>query len=110
MLSSGTSVKIQAVDRNKAAAITVDSEIEKSGAKNKDTTLTLEAQSNVTVNKSITSKAGKLNVVLNSDIDGNGVGAVLINADIDTNGGSFTSGSGGNVELVGKCYFLLCEW
>ena len=99
LLSSGTSVKIQSVDKNKAATITVDSEIEKSGAANKDTTFTLEAQSNVTVNKSITSTAGKLNVVLNSDIDGNGVGAVLINADIDTNGGSFTSGSGGNVEL-----------
>lgn len=98
-LSSGTSVKIQSVDKNKAATITVDSEIKKSGAKNKDTTFTLEAQSNVTVNKSITSTAGKLNVVLNSDIDGNGVGAVLINADIDTNGGNFTSGSGGNVEL-----------
>ena len=100
LLSSGTSVKIQAVDKNKAAAITVDSEIKKSGAENRDTTFTLDAQSNVTVNKSITSTAGKLNVVLNSDIDGNGVGAVLINADIDTNGGSFTSGSGGNVELT----------
>ena len=99
LLSSGTSVKIQSVDKNKAATITVDSEIKKSGAENRDTTFTLEAQSNVTVNKSITSTAGKLNVVLNSDIDGNGVGAVLINADIDTNGGSFTSGSGGNVEL-----------
>lgn len=99
LLSSGTSVKIQSVDNNKAATITVDSEIEKSGAANKDTTFTLEAQSNVTINKSITSTAGKLNVVLNSDIDGNGVGAVLINADIDTNGGNFTSGSGGNVEL-----------
>mgnify|MGYP001171193059 CR=1 FL=1 len=100
LLSSGTSVKIQSVDKNKAATITVDSEIEKSDAANKDTTFTLEAQSNVTVNKSIKSTAGKLNVVLNSDIDGNGVGAVLINADIDTNGGSFTSGSGGNVELT----------
>ena len=99
LLSSGTSVKIQSVDKNKAATITVDSEIKKSDAANKDTTFTLEAQSNVTVNKSITSTVGKLNVILNSDIDGNGVGAVLINADIDTNGGSFTSGSGGNVEL-----------
>ena len=100
LLSRGTSVKIQSVDKNKAATITVDSEIKKSGAKDADTTtLTLEAQSNVTINKSIKSTVGKLNVVLNSDIDGNGVGAVLINADIDTNGGSFTSGSGGNVEL-----------
>ena len=98
MLSRGTSVKIQAIDKNKAATITVDSEIEKRDAANKDTTLTLEAQSNVTVNKSITSKAGKLNVVLNSDIDGNGVGAVLINADINTNGGDFNSGSGTNIK------------
>ncbi|RHM55379.1 filamentous hemagglutinin N-terminal domain-containing protein, partial [Mitsuokella sp. AF33-22] len=111
LLSRGTSVKIQSVDKNKAATITVDSEIKKSGEKDADTTtLTLEAQSNVTINKSIKSTVGKLNVVLNSDIDGNGVGAVLINADIDTNGGSFTSGSGGNVELEsytwgGKTYY-----
>ena len=100
MLSSGTNVTIQSVDANKAATITVDSEIQKSGAENTDTTLTLQAQSNITVNKSITSSAGKINVVLNSDIDGNGIGAVILNTDIDTNGGSFTAGSGGNVELT----------
>ena len=100
LLSSGTNVKIQSVDANKAATITVDSAIQKTGAADKDTTLTLEAQSNVTVNQSITSTAGKLNVVLNSDTDGNGIGAVILNADIDTNGGNFTAGSGGNVELT----------
>ena len=64
-----------------------------------DTSLTLEAQRNVTVNAGIASSSGALNVNLHSDTDGDGLGAVLINADIATNGGNFTSGSGGNVEL-----------
>lgn len=40
-----------------------------------------------------------MNVKLNSDTDGDGVGAVIINADISTNGGTFTSGSGGTVKF-----------
>lgn len=100
LLSKGTNVTVQAVDKNKAATITVDSAITKRGAAEKDTTFSLQAQSNITVNQSITSTAGKLNVVLNSDIDGNGIGAVILNADINTNGGNFTAGSGGNVELT----------
>lgn len=100
LLNNGTSVTVQAVDKNKAAAITVNSEILKSGGK--DTSLTLQAQNNITVNKSIKSTSGKLNVNLHSDTDGDGVGAVLINADINTNGGNFTSGSGGNVEVTVK--------
>ena len=64
-----------------------------------EATLTLEAQRNITINKEIAAdkEGGKLNVKLNSDTDGDGVGAVIINADISTNGGSCTSGSGGNV-------------
>ncbi|MGO5131890.1 two-partner secretion domain-containing protein [Mitsuokella jalaludinii] len=100
LLSKGTNVTVQAVDKNKAATITVDSAITKRDAAEKDTTFSLQAQSNITVNQSITSTAGKLNVVLNSDIDGNGIGAVILNADINTNGGNFTAGSGGNVELT----------
>ena len=100
LLNKGTSVTVQAVDKNKAAAITVNSEILKS--KGEDTSLTLQAQNNITVNKSIKSTSGKLNVNLYSDTDGDGVGAVLINADINTNGGNFTSGSGGNVEVTVK--------
>ncbi|WP_302358641.1 hypothetical protein [uncultured Mitsuokella sp.] len=63
-----------------------------------DTSLTLEAQRNVTVNAGIASSSGALNVNLHSDTDGDGLGAVLINADIATNGGAFTSGSGTTIE------------
>lgn len=96
MLNDGTSVKVQARDTNKAATITVDSEIQKSSGE--DTSFTLEAQSNITINKSIGSTYGKLNVNLHSDTDGDGVGAVLVNADIATNGGDFNSGSGTNIK------------
>lgn len=95
-LNAGTSVKVQARDTNKAATITVDSEIQKSSGE--DTSFTLEAQSNITINKSIGSTYGKLNVNLHSDTDGDGVGAVLVNADIATNGGDFNSGSGTNIK------------
>ena len=47
MLNDGTSVKVQARDTNKAATITVDSEIQKSSGE--DTSFTLEAQSNITI-------------------------------------------------------------
>ena len=98
LLNNGTAVSVQATDANKVASITLDSAINKtSGA---DTSLTLEAQRNVTVNAGITSSsgAGALDVNLHSDTDGDGLGAVLINADIATNGGAFTSGSGTTIE------------
>ena len=97
LLNGGTAVSVQATDANKVASITVNSAINKT--QGKDTSLTLEAQRNVTVNAGIASSSGALNVNLHSDTDGDGLGAVLINADIATNGGNFTSGSGGNVEL-----------
>ena len=98
LLNNGTAVSVQATDANKVASITLDSAINKtSGA---DTSLTLEAQRNVTVNAGITSSsgAGALDVNLHSDTDGDGLGAVLINADIKTNGGTFTSGSGTTIK------------
>lgn len=76
------------------ANITVNSPIKKESGDG--ATLTLDAMRNITINKEITSTSGKLNVKLNSDTNGNKVGAVIINADIDTNGGDFTSTSGGN--------------
>ena len=102
ILSAGTDVTVEAQDVNKAAAITVNSAITKSAlaagavAHKQDPRLTLKAQSNITINADITAEdgAGALNVVLHSDTDGNGIGAVSVNADIKTNGGSFTSGSG----------------
>ena len=96
LLNKGTAVSVQATDANKVASITLDSAINKtSGA---DTSLTLEAQRNVTVNAGIKSTSGVLDVNLHSDTDGDGLGAVLINADIATNGGTFTSGSGTTIK------------
>nr|WP_304100337.1 filamentous hemagglutinin N-terminal domain-containing protein [Mitsuokella multacida] len=96
LLNKGTAVSVQATDANKVASITLDSAINKTSGK--DTSLTLEAQRNVTVNKEITSTSGALNVNLHSDTDGDGLGAVLINADIATNGGTFKSVSGTTIE------------
>lgn len=96
LLNGGTAVSVQATDANKVASITVNSAINKT--QGKDTSLTLEAQRNVTVNAGIASSSGALNVNLHSDTDGDGLGAVLINADIATNGGAFTSGSGTTIE------------
>ena len=94
LLNKGTDVTIQAAATNGVANITVNSPIKKESGD--DATFTLDAMRNITINKDITSTSGKLNVKLNSDTNGNKVGAVIINADIDTNGGDFTSTSGGN--------------
>ena len=101
ILNNGTDVTIQAASTSQAASITVNSAIKPKVEGDGEATLTLEAQRNITINKEIEADAsgGKLNVKLNSDTDGDGVGAVIINADISTNGGTFTSGSGGNVKF-----------
>lgn len=103
ILNKGTDVTIQAASTSQAASITVNSAIKPKVEGDGEATLTLEAQRNITINKEITAdeSGGKLNVKLNSDTDGDGVGAVIINADISTNGGTFTSGSGGNVKFDG---------
>ena len=103
-LSSGTDVTIEARDANKVASIEVDAAItmdsESAAAKavkgNDNTaTLALKAQRNVTINKEIKAvNDSKLNVLLQSDLDGDNFGAVVVNANINTNGGSFTSASG----------------
>ncbi|WP_298461177.1 filamentous hemagglutinin N-terminal domain-containing protein [uncultured Mitsuokella sp.] len=95
LLNQGTDVTIQAAATNGVANITVNSAVSKTAGT--DATFTLDAMRNITINKSITSSSGKLNILLNSDTDGNQVGAVIINADINTNGGYFTSASGGNL-------------
>ena len=91
ILKAGTDVTIQAASTSQAASITVNSAIKPKVEKDREATLTLEAQRNITINKEIKADAngGKLNVKLNSDTDGDGVGAVIINADISTNGGTF---------------------
>lgn len=101
ILNKGTDVTIQAASTSQAASITVNSAIKPKVEGDGEATLTLEAQRNITINQEIAADkdGGKLNVKLNSDTDGDGVGAVIINADISTNGGTFTSGSGGNVKF-----------
>ena len=94
LLNNDIDVTIQAAATNGVANITVNSPIKKESGDG--ATFTLDAMRNITINKDITSSSGKLNVKLNSDTNGNKVGAVIINADINTNGGDFTSTSGGN--------------
>lgn len=98
MLNMGTNVTIQAAATNGSANIIVKNDIEKTAGG--DATFTLDAMRNITVNGNITSKEGKLNVVLNADSDGDQIGAVIINANINTNGGDFTSASGGTVKYT----------
>ena len=100
LLDKGTDVTIQAAATNGVANIKVNSPITKTSGT--DATLTMDAMRNITINKDITSTSGKLNAVLNSDTNGNKIGAVIINANIDTNGGNFTSTSGGNVVYTPK--------
>ena len=96
ILNAGTPVIIQAAATNGNANIIVENDIDKTSGD--DTTLTLEAMRNITINGNITSTSNKLDVVLNADTNGDAIGAVIINKDITTNGGYFTSASGGNVE------------
>lgn len=96
ILNAGTPVTIQAAATNGNANIIVKNDIDKTSGG--DTTLTLEAMRNITINGNITSTSNKLNVVLNADTNGDAIGAVIINKDITTNGGYFTSASGGTVE------------
>lgn len=98
MLNNGTNVTIQAAATNGNANIIVKNDIEKTAGD--DATFTLDAMRNITVDGNITSKVGKLKVVLNADSDGDKIGAVIINKDIKTNGGDFISASGGTVKYT----------
>lgn len=98
MLNNGTNVTIQAAATNGNANIIVKNDIDKTAGD--DATFTLDAMRNITINGNITSKVGKLKVVLNADSDGDKIGAVIINKDIKTNGGDFISASGGTVKYT----------
>lgn len=100
LLNAGTNVTIQAAATNGNANIIVSNDIDKTAGG--DATFTLDAMRNITINGGITSTAGKLNVVLNADSNGDAIGAVIINKDIKTNGGDFTSASGGTVQYTSK--------
>ncbi len=101
ILSKGTDVIIQAISASGAASITLESpiDIKVSNSASKNPTFTLEANRNITINQNITARPdGKgLNIMLNADTDGDGIGAVIMNADVTTNGGWFKSATGGSV-------------
>ncbi|MEE0338946.1 filamentous hemagglutinin N-terminal domain-containing protein [Acidaminococcus fermentans] len=106
ILAGGTDVIIQAISTSGAASITLESPIDitVSNSAKKNPTFTLEANRNITINKEITAESGGkgLNIMLNADTDGDGIGAVIINADIATNGGNFTAVTGGKVSHTSK--------
>ncbi len=96
-LNNGTSVTIATSAAGSSVGnIAVNESISKTAGT--DATLTLQAHGNITVaaNKTITSNAGKLNVLFNSDSDAAGGGAIVFNASsgITSNGGNITLGGG----------------
>ncbi|EMZ95014.1 filamentous hemagglutinin N-terminal domain-containing protein, partial [Escherichia coli] len=94
-LNNGTSVTILASHTAKDGAqkgnITVNAAINKSNGS--DANLTLQAGGNITVNNSITSTEGKLNVNLSGARTSNGSITISNNANITTNGGDITVGT-----------------
>lgn len=100
ILNSGTDITIQAISTSGAASISLESPltIDIASTASKNPTFTLEANRNITIAKDIKTSGSKgLNIILNADTDGDGMGAVIINADITTNGGFFKSSTGGSV-------------
>ena len=98
-LSAGTNVLIKTTNVNASGNgdITVASNIAVTGAT--DATLTLQAERDIVVNSNVSiarTGSNKLNVVLNSDLDGNGAGAIVMNtgSSIGSNGGNITLGGG----------------
>lgn len=90
ILNSGTDITIQAISTSGAASISLESPltIDIASTASKNPTFTLEANRNITIAKDIKTSGSKgLNIILNADTDGDGMGAVIINADITTNGG-----------------------
>jgi filamentous hemagglutinin family protein len=95
-LNAGTSVTIATSAAGASAGnITVNQGISKTAGG--DATLTLKAHGDIVVTtfSTITSSAGKLNIIFNSDLDGDGSGAISItSASMTSNGGNITMGGG----------------
>ena len=98
-LSSGTSVIVKTTNASGTGNgdITVASNIAVTGSA--DATLTLQAERDIVVNGNVSiarTGTNKLNVILNSDLDGNGAGAIVMNtgSSINSNGGNITLGGG----------------
>jgi filamentous hemagglutinin family protein len=94
-LNTGTDVTVEtASGGTDAGNITLAANIAKTAGT--DATLTLKADNNIVVNSgvSISSTSNKLNVILNSDSDGSGLGNIQVLGSIATNGGSIVLGGG----------------
>jgi trimeric autotransporter adhesin len=98
-LSGGTSVVVKTTNASGIGNgdITVASNIAVTGAA--DATLILQAERDIVVNAGVSiarTGSNKLNVVFNSDLDGNGTGAIVMNTGsaITSNGGNITLGGG----------------
>ncbi|PUE10844.1 hypothetical protein B9Z51_00360 [Limnohabitans sp. T6-5] len=104
-LNAGTSVTLAGGTAGASAGnITVNASIAKtSGAA---ATLTLKAQNDIVLaaNTTISSTSGALNVVLNSDVDGGGAGAIVMNS------GSGITSLGGNITLGGGTAGTGASW
>ena len=95
-LNAGTGVTVATSAAGASSGnIAVNESIAKTAGAN--TSLTLKAHGDITVaaNKTITSTVGKLDVVLNSDFDANGSGAIAMAT------GSGIASNGGNISLGG---------
>lgn len=98
-LSAGTSVIVKTTNASGTGNgdITLASNIAVTGTT--DATLTLQAERDIVVNSGVSiarTGSNKLNVVFNSDLDGNGSGAIVMNSgsSISSNGGNITFGGG----------------
>lgn len=93
-LALGTSVTIQTASANGAQGNIYVNEAITSANSGADSTLTLMAARNITINKSITATGSKaLNVVLNPNQAGAGGSILISGASIVTNGGNISLGS-----------------
>ncbi|WP_422043159.1 YDG domain-containing protein, partial [Roseateles sp.] len=106
-LNSGTSVTIATSAAGASTGnIAVNEHIAKTAGG--DATLILKAHGDITIaaNKSISSSTGKLNVLLNSDFDGNSSGTITMNSGsaISSNGGYVTLGGGTAGDGMGSAY------
>lgn len=107
-LNTGTSVTLQttgtAGDGQGLGNITIATGADIAKTSGGDATLTLKAHGAILMASatSITSTAGKLNLVFNSDADGNGSGAISLNGNLTSNGGDITLGGGAAGDGLGN--------
>eukprot|EP01032_Pedospumella_encystans_P015545 gene15546-17772_t len=106
-LNAGTSVTIATgAGGTSAGNIAINASISKTGGT--DATLTFRAHNDISLaaNTTITSISGSLNVIMNSDFDANGQGAIVLNSgsSITSRGGNITLGGGTAGTGVGSAF------